>query len=116
MGSERNRPQRYRDEDDYGEYRVRSSKRPRTRRKRRIWPVLLAGCGIGILFTVLAATIVVFLTLRASQGSGSNLGSFVGISNLGGIQTFTHEDKQPIALTTLTQMQICDTIGNVSIL
>lgn len=115
MGSERNRSQGYRDEDDYDEYKVRSSKRPRSRRKRRIWPVLLAGCGIGILFTVLAATIVVFLTFRASQGGGNNLGNFVGINNLGSTQTFTHEEKQAISLTALTQMQICDTIGNVSI-
>ena len=95
-------------DDDYEEYRRR---RPRPRRRRRsAWPVLLTGCGIGILATVLAAAIVVFLAYRASQGGSVNIGP-IGASP----RTFTREDTAQIPLTSISQMLICDKIGNISI-
>lgn len=84
--------------------------RARRRRKRRLWPVLLAGCGLGFFMTVLAAALVVFLAFRASQGNG------VGIPAIGGsTQTFSKEESQQISLTTIEQLLVCDKIGNVSI-
>jgi len=88
------------------------SPRPRPRRKRSVWPVLLGGCAIGIFFTVIAAAVVVFFTVRTAQTGGIPIiGGGIG----GGTQTFTSVATQPITLTSLTQMQVCDKIGNVSI-
>lgn len=84
--------------------------RPQPRR-RRVWPVLLAGCGMGIALTVIAAAVVVFLALRSTQGGG-----VVPIPIIGGsAQTFTKEDTTQVQLSTISQLQICDKIGNVSI-
>ncbi len=88
--------------------------RPRPRRRRSVWPVLLGGCAIGIFFTVVAAAIVVFFTFRTAQTGGIPI---IGSGGLGGsTQLFTSDTTQAITLTSLTQMQICDKIGNVSIL
>ena len=129
MDSGRNRPSgRYRDqsyEDRYEreyeqrpqQYRRRPAPNPapelrkRPRRRRRAWPVLLTGCGLGVFFTVLIAAVVVFLAIRSSQG-----GSLTGLPGLGAPQTFTHEDTQQIPLTSISQMQVCNKIGNVSIM
>ena len=60
--------------------------------------------------TVLAASVVVFLAIRSSQGVP--LG---GLGNLGASQTFTHTETQQIPLATIAALQICDKIGNISI-
>ncbi len=88
------------------------SLRPRPRRRRSIWPVLLGGCAIGIFFTVVAAAVVVFFTVRTAQTGGVPI---IGGGLGGGTQTFTSSATQAITLSSLTQMQICDKIGNVSI-
>ncbi len=86
--------------------------RPHPRRKRSVWPVLLGGCAIGIFFTVVAAAVVVFFTVRSAQTGGVPIiGGGIG----GGTQTFTSEATQAITLSSLTQMQVCNKIGNVSI-
>ena len=89
------------------------SLRPRPRRRRSVWPVLLGGCAIGIFFTVIAAAIVVFFTVRTAQTGGVPIIGGGGIG--GGTQTYTNVTTLPITLTSLTQMQVCDKIGNVSI-
>ena len=90
------------------------SLRPRPRRRRSIWPVLLGGCAIGIFFTVVAAAIVVFFTVRTAQTGGVPI---IGGGGLGGsTQTFTSSATQAVTLSSLTQMQVCDKIGNVSII
>ena len=87
--------------------------RPRPRRRRSVWPVLLGGCAIGIFFTVIAAAVVVFFTVRTAQTGGVPI---IGGGGLGGsTQSFTSVAMQPITLTSLTQLQVCDKIGNVSI-
>jgi hypothetical protein len=112
-------PARRRNDDEY-EYdsyprrrpyppRPRPRPRPR-RRRRRVWPVLLTGCLIGILVSVIAAAVVVFTAFRVSQGQGIGIGP-VGNST----RTFTHEDTTQVPLSTLSQLQICDKIGDVSI-
>ncbi len=88
------------------------SLRPRPRRRRSVWPVLLGGCALGIFFTVIAAAVVVFFTVRSAQTGGVPIiGGGIG----GGTQTFTSNTTQAITLSSLTQMQVCNKIGNVSI-
>ncbi|HZO76026.1 MAG TPA: hypothetical protein VFB60_27760 [Ktedonobacteraceae bacterium] len=130
MDSGRNRPSgRYRDQSYEERYEREYEQRPRywrrpapkpepepelrkrPRRRRRAWPVLLTGCGLGVFLTVLVAAVVVFLAIRSSQGGG-----LAGLPALGALQTFTHEDTQQIPLTTISQMQICNKIGNVSVM
>jgi hypothetical protein len=68
----------------------------------------MTGCGLGVLALVAGAAVVVFLTIRASQGGGISIGPI-------GMHKFTKEDRIQVPLTTITQMQICDKIGNVSL-
>ncbi|MBV9690324.1 MAG: DUF4097 family beta strand repeat protein [Ktedonobacteraceae bacterium] len=85
--------------------------RRRSRRRRSLWPARLAGCALGVLVTLLAAAVVIFLVLRTSQGTAP-----VSIPGLGNGQSFTHDDSMPVTLpTTLTHLQICDKIGNISL-
>ncbi len=110
------RPRRTRDLDEY-EHEQRPRRRrpppgqyPPRRRRRRVWPVLLAGCGLGVLITVLAAAVIVLLAIRSTQGSGIS-----SIPIIGSTKTFTKEDTTQVQLSTISQMQVCDKIGNVSI-
>jgi hypothetical protein len=113
MDRGRNRSQRYRKvsrEVPYREYEYEARPRRRPHRERKVWPFLLMGCGLGIFFSVLAAAVIVFVAIRSSQAGG--LGN-IGV--IGGTQTFTQENTQQVPLTTLSQMQVCDKIGNVMI-
>jgi len=86
--------------------------RPRPRRRRSVWPVLLGGCALGIFFAVVAAAVVVFFTVRTAQTGGVPIiGGGLGAST----QTFKSDATQAITLGSLAQMQICNKIGNVSI-
>jgi hypothetical protein len=111
------RPRSTRDLDEY-EYEPRPRRRrpppppPPRRRQRRVWPVLLAGCGLGVVLTVLAAAVVVFLALRSTQSGGV---SPIPIIGGGSTQTYTKEDTTPVQLSAISQLQVCDKIGNVSI-
>ena len=108
------RPRPPRDLDEY-EY----EQRPRRRRppadhypprRRRVLPLLLAGCGLGVLITVLAAAVVVLLAIRTTQGNG-----IVSLPIIGSTKPYTKEDTTQVQLSTLAQIQVCDKIGNVSI-
>ncbi|HTK08042.1 MAG TPA: hypothetical protein VL485_12795 [Ktedonobacteraceae bacterium] len=127
MDSRKNQPPRrrvYREQprrNDYDEYdyeldyeeprRRPLPPRPRSRKKRRAWPVLLTGCALGILLTVLGAVLVVVLAIRNTQG-----GSLPNLPILSSTRTFTKEEKQSLSsLGTLTQFQVCDKFGNVSV-
>src|SRR5450432_2868749 len=111
------RPRPTRDLDEY-EYERRPRRRrpppderlPRRRRRRRVWPLLLAGCGLGVFLTVLAAAIIVFLAIRTTQGN-----SFGSLPIIGGAKTYTKEDITQVQLSAISQIQVCDKIGNVSI-
>ncbi|MEO8956921.1 MAG: hypothetical protein ABI396_17285, partial [Ktedonobacteraceae bacterium] len=85
--------------------------RRRRRKQRKVWPWLLAGCAGGIIILVLAAAIVVFVALRTAT-NGGNLGSIGGIANP---TTYTQNSTQPLQLTNITQMNIHDPIGNITI-
>jgi hypothetical protein len=110
------RPRPTRDLDEY-EYERRPRRRrpppderlPR-RRRRRVWPLLLAGCGLGVFLTVLAAAIIVFIAIRTTQGN-----SFGALPIIGGAKSYTKEDTTQVQLSTISQIQVCDKIGNVSI-
>jgi hypothetical protein len=98
------------DEDEY-EYERRPRRRPqrRRRRQRRVWPILLAGCGLGVLLVVCAAAGVVFFTLHSLQGSNT------GVISLNQPQTFTQQNTQKVALSSIAQMRICNSVGNVKV-
>jgi hypothetical protein len=107
----------YDDEDDAGYMRPpqRRSHRPR---RRSVWPALLLGCGLGIFFAVLAATVVVFITIRSIQDVGmgnSAPGGLGGVNGLGPSKTFSDEQSQTFPPTSLSQLLVCDQIGNVTI-
>ena len=104
------------EQDDYNEpprpRRPPTTRRRRRRKQRRVWPWLLAGCAGGIIILVLAATIVVFLAFRAAT-NGGNLGNIGGIANP---TTYTQQSPpQPLSLTNITQMNIHNSIGNITI-
>lgn len=100
--------------DDYYE-QPRRYRHPRRRRKqRRVWPALLMGCGLGIFLVVVAAGVVVFLAARSAQNL-SPTGGLGGIGNIGNTTQFTQSNTQPVQLSTLTQLQVCNKIGDVNI-
>jgi hypothetical protein len=68
------------------------------------------GCGIGVLVSVLAAAVIVFLAVRTSRGG--NIGALPIINST---KPFSKEDTTQVPLTSIAQMRICDKIGNISI-
>ena len=88
----------------------RSARGPRLRRKRRLWPIFLTGCALGIVSVVLAAAVVVILTIH-SVSKGGSLGN---IPVLGGAKPFSKEETQTVSLATLSQVIVCDRVGNVT--
>ncbi|MBO0778966.1 MAG: hypothetical protein J2P37_09095 [Ktedonobacteraceae bacterium] len=77
------------------------------RRRRSVWPAFLAGCGLSIFGLVVVAAVVVVFALRSMQGGNP-------LPGLGG-HAFTRSDTQSINLPTLSRLQVCDKVGNVSI-
>lgn len=73
-------------------------------------PSLLGGCVIGIVVVVLAVVVGLFWLLRSSQG-----GKVPIIGGGSPAQVFQRSDTQTISISALSQLQICDTIGNVSV-
>ena len=111
------RPQPTRDLDEYEQRPIRRRRppppgqRPPRRRRRRVWPVLLAGCALGVLISVLAAAVIVFVAFRTTQ-NGIGALPIMGMSNT---KSFTKEDTTQVQLSAISQLQVCDKIGNVSI-
>jgi hypothetical protein len=99
----------YADEDEY-EYEPRPRKRQRPRRKRSFLPAFLAGCTTAIVCIVLAAAAFVFYTLHLMPGNTP-----IHIPGLIGMHTYTQNNTQQVTLNTLSQLQVCDKIGNVSV-
>src|SRR6266567_1108886 len=82
---------------------------PRPRKRRSVWPFLLMGCAGGIVILVAAAAITVLLTVRSATGGGI----IPGASNP---TTYTQQSQpQPIQISTITQMQVHNQIGNITI-
>jgi hypothetical protein len=97
-------------DDDEDEYEPRPRKRQRPRRKRSFLPAFLAGCTTAIICIVLAAAAFVFYTLRLMPGNTP-----LHIPGLPGMHTFTQNTTQQVTLNSLTQLQVCDKIGNISV-
>ena len=82
---------------------------PRPRKRRSVWPWLLMGCGGGIVILVAAAAITVLLTVRSATGGGI-------IPGAGNPTTYTQQSQpQPVQISTITQMQVHNQIGNITI-
>ncbi len=88
--------------------RQRRSQPPR--KERRAWPFLLLGCAGGIVLVVLAAAIVVLIALRSA--TGGNLGGLPGIMSA---RTYTQQNQQAVPMSTITQLQVNNQIGNIVI-
>jgi hypothetical protein len=84
---------------------------PRRQQKRRVWPWLLAGCAGGILVLVLAAVVVIFVALRTATNGGS-VPTIPGITSQ---SNYTRQSQQTLQIASLTQLQIHNQIGNVTI-
>lgn len=85
---------------------------PRKQPKRRVWPWLLTGCAGGILILVIAAVIIVLVAVRSATNGGS-IPSIPGITNQPA--SYTKQSQQTLQITSLTQLQIHNQIGNVTI-
>jgi hypothetical protein len=108
------RPRRRYDE---APMRARRSSQPgyRPYRRRSVWPWLLLGCAGGVGLLVLAAAIVVLVALRSATSSGGGILAPV-IGNPGKSSTFTQQSPpRPVAVRSLTAIQVHDNIGDVSI-
>src|SRR5947209_5084021 len=82
---------------------------PRPRKRRSVWPFLLMGCAGGIVILVAAAAIIVLLTVRSTTGGGI-------IPGAGNPTTYTQKSQpQPVQISTITQMQVHNQIGNITI-
>src|SRR6266550_1611563 len=82
---------------------------PRPRKRRSVWPWLLMGCAGGIVILVAAAAITVLLTVRSATGGGI-------IPGAGNPTTYTQKSQpQPVQISTITQMQVHNQIGNITI-
>ncbi len=78
-------------------------------RQRRIWPWLLVGCFGGILLVALGVGIAAYLAIRSATGQG------IGIGGIGNAGSYTQQKQQVVPLSTITQLQIHNQIGNVTI-
>ena len=79
-------------------------------RKRRVWPILLAGCGIGFILAIAALALSVLLGVNALQ----NNGHITGLPGLPSSHPFTQTETHVVTLTQLSNVLICDKIGNVT--
>ena len=87
-----------------------SQRSSRPAKRRSGFSSLLGGCIIGIILTIAIAAGVVFYLFRVSQGGGVPI-----IGGGSATQLFQHTDTQTVTLSALSQLQLCDPIGNVSV-
>ncbi len=90
----------------------RYSQPPRKQPKRRVWPWLLTGCAGGVLILVIAAVIIVLMAVRSATNGGSIPG-IPGITNQP--TSYMKQSQQTLQITSLTQLQIHNQIGNVAV-
>ncbi|MEO8973971.1 MAG: hypothetical protein ABI406_20475 [Ktedonobacteraceae bacterium] len=88
-----------------------SQRERRPRRQRHVWPWLLFGCLGGILLVVIGIGIAAYLAVRSANGGGIGIGG-IGIGNT---TTYTQQKSQTVPLSAITQLQIHNQIGGVTI-
>jgi hypothetical protein len=107
-------PRRERDYDERAPRRERDydegPRRPRRRKERPAWPMLLLGCVGGIVLLVLAGGIAIFIALRSATG-----GNLPGLPGSIAPTNYTQSGQIPLTFTTLSLLQINDPIGNVTV-
>jgi hypothetical protein len=98
---------------DASYYPAQRRRRPQYRQQRRrsVWPWLLLGCAGGVILIVLTAVIIVLVAVRTATNGGS-IPTLPGIPNQ---TTFSKSSQQTLQITSLTQLQIHNQIGNVTI-
>ena len=97
-------------QDDY-EYDYRPARRSQPQpRPRRVWPVLLTGCTLGVVLTVAVAAAIVITGIYSLQ-NGKPVIPFLGKP----AQWYTQNKTQSVQLSTLTQLMVCDKTGNVTV-
>lgn len=91
--------------------------RPRPRRKkRRVWPGFLTGCALGIVTAVVAAAIIVFLAINNTLHSSTiSLPGGPSLPLIGSTSTFTDPAQQTLTLSFLSQVQIHNQVGDVTV-
>ncbi len=79
-------------------------------RRRSVWPWLLLGCAGGIGILVLAAAIVVFVTIHSATGGSSIL------PVIGNPGTYTRQSPaQSVGISQLTAIRVHNPVGDVTI-
>ncbi len=102
------------DDDEYEYAPAPPRRRPpqyKQQRRRSVWPWLLLGCASGVIIIVLAAVIIVLLAVRSAT-PGSTIPSIPGVP---GQSTYSKQNQQTLQITTLSQLQVHNQIGNVTI-
>ncbi len=83
---------------------------PHEVRQRRVWPFLLMGCAIGVVVTILALVIVVMTGIYSLHNGKLSI-PVISPAN----QTISMDETQTIPLSMISQMVICDVVGNISV-
>ncbi|HET8912166.1 MAG TPA: hypothetical protein VFN23_11920 [Ktedonobacteraceae bacterium] len=110
------RPRRRRQsayEDDEYEHEPARPRRQRRRRRRSIWPFLLIGCG-GIICLIIIFVALAILRFGSSINSNSN-GGFGGLG-ISPDSTYTQPESQTLPVGHLSNIQINNQVGNVTVL
>src|SRR5436853_1293902 len=76
--------------------------------QRSAWPTLLTGCAIGVVVAVLAVAIIVVSGIYSLQNGKVSI-PVISPAN----RTFLKEETQTVPLSTISQVVVCDVIGNV---
>jgi hypothetical protein len=82
--------------------------RPPEVHQHKVWPSLFMGCAIGVVVTVLALAIIVMTGIYSLQNGKLSIPVISPAS-----RTILTEETQTVPLSTISQIVVCDVIGNV---
>ena len=83
---------------------------PRKARQRRVWPFLLMGCAMGVVITVLTVVAIVMTGIYSVQNGKLSIPMLSPVNRM-----ISMEETQTIPLSTISQIVICDVIGDVTV-
>ena len=75
--------------------------------KHSVWPIFLSGCAAGAVSLVLALAVLVWLGIHTAQNDLAG--------HLGGQVVREEPNTQTVPLSTLSQLVVCDTAGDISV-